>query len=143
MPDDAALVPEEIAPEDKNRNEVLGARVNLYMAAKKWDMAAAIASHLVKVEPEKMRLGESVSAYSIRRSESVEKAGAILLRAQAIHPKVAMIAFNLACYASVRGRLEEAKRRLRGAIALDKDIRELAIDDEDLKPLWDWVADLE
>ena len=88
MPDDAALVPEEIAPEDKNRNEVLGARVNLYMAAKKWDMAAAIASHLVKVEPEKMRLGESVSAYSIRRSESVEKAEAILLRAQAIHPKV-------------------------------------------------------
>jgi hypothetical protein len=41
-----------IAPEEKNRNEVLGARVNLYMAAKKWDMAAAIASHLVKVEPE-------------------------------------------------------------------------------------------
>ena len=54
-----------------------------------------------------------------------------------------MIAFNLACYASVRGRLEEAKRRIRGAIALNKDIRELAIDDEDLKPLWDWVADLE
>jgi hypothetical protein len=26
---------EEIAPEDKNRNEVLGARVVLYMAAKK------------------------------------------------------------------------------------------------------------
>ena len=41
---------EEIAPEDKTRNEVLGARVNLYMAAKKWDMAAAVASHLVKVE---------------------------------------------------------------------------------------------
>ena len=29
MFDDAALVLEEIAPEDKNRNEVLGARVNL------------------------------------------------------------------------------------------------------------------
>jgi hypothetical protein len=34
------------------RNEVLGARVNLDMAAKKWDMVAALASHLVKVEPE-------------------------------------------------------------------------------------------
>ncbi len=33
MFDDAALVLEEIAPEDKNRNEVLGARVNLYMVA--------------------------------------------------------------------------------------------------------------
>ena len=35
MFDAAALVLEEIAPEDKTRNEVLGARVNLYMAAKK------------------------------------------------------------------------------------------------------------
>jgi hypothetical protein len=52
MFDDAAMVLEEIAPEDKNRNEVLGARVNLYMAAKKWDMAAAVASHLVKVYPQ-------------------------------------------------------------------------------------------
>ena len=43
--DAAALVLEEIAPEDKNRNEVLGARVNRYMAA-------AVASHLVKVDPE-------------------------------------------------------------------------------------------
>ena len=51
MLDDAETALEEIAPEDKNRNEVLGARVALYMAAKKWDMAAAVASHLVKVEP--------------------------------------------------------------------------------------------
>ena len=34
MFDDAALVLEEIAPEDKNRTEVLGARVVLYLAAK-------------------------------------------------------------------------------------------------------------
>ena len=142
MFDDAALVLEEIAPEDKNRNEVLGARVNLYMAAKKWDMAAAVASHLVKVDPETAGWWISL-AYAVRRTESVEKAEAILLRAQAIHPKVAMIAFNLACYASVTGRMEEAKERLRHAIELDKDIRGLALDDEDLKPLWDWIAGLE
>jgi len=46
MFDAAALVLEEIAPEDKNRNEVLGARVALYMAAKKWDMAAAVPATL-------------------------------------------------------------------------------------------------
>jgi lipopolysaccharide biosynthesis regulator YciM len=44
--------PRQIEPEDKTRQEVLGARIELYMAAKKWDMAAAVASHLVKVEPE-------------------------------------------------------------------------------------------
>jgi hypothetical protein len=54
-----------------------------------------------------------------------------------------MIAFNLACYASVMGRIEEARERLRYAIDLDKDIRRLALDDEDVKPLWDWIAGLE
>ncbi len=53
MFDDAALVLEEIALGDKNRNEVLGARVNLYLAAaKKWNMAAVVASHLVNVDPQ-------------------------------------------------------------------------------------------
>ena len=74
--------------------------------------------------------------------KAIVKAKAILLRAQAIHPKVAMIAFNLACYASVTGRMEEAKERLRHAIDLDKDIRRLALDDADLKPLWDWIGGL-
>ena len=142
MFDAAALVLEEIAPEDKTRNEVLGARVNLYMAAKKWDMAATVASHLVKVEPGTAGWWISL-AYSIRRIKGADKAEAILLRAQAIHPKVAMIAFNLACYASVTGRMEEAKERLQHAIDLDKEIRLLAVDDEDLKPLWDWIAGLE
>ena len=39
--------------------------------------------------------------------------------------------------------MEEAKERLRHAINLDKDIRKLALDDEDLKPLWDWITDLQ
>jgi Flp pilus assembly protein TadD len=142
MFDEAAQVLEEIEPEEKTRNEVLGARVNPYMEAKKRNMAAAVASHLVKVDPATAGWWISL-AYAVRRTESVENAEAILLRAQAIHPKVAIIAFNLACYASVTGRMEEAKERLRHAIDLDKDIRRLALDDEDLKPLWDWLAGLE
>ena len=91
-------------------------------------------------------------AYALRRTESIEKAEAILLRAHkifsalpmntAIHPKVAMIAFNLACYASVTSRLEEAKERLRHAIELDSGIRGLALDEKDLHPLWDWIGGL-
>jgi Flp pilus assembly protein TadD len=115
MFDSAAQVLEEIAPEDKNRTEVLGMRVQLYMAAKKWDMAAAVASHIMKVEPENEAWWITL-AYSVRRIEGVEKAETILLRGQAIHPKNALIAFSLACYASVTGRLEEAKERLRRAI---------------------------
>ena len=68
MLDDAALALEEIAPEDKNRTEVLGARVVLYMAAKKWDMAAAVARHLVKLQPENARWWINL-AYSVMRIE--------------------------------------------------------------------------
>ena len=49
---------------------------------------------------------------------------------------------NLASYASVTGRTEEAKVRLRHAIDLDKGIRRLALDVEDLRPLWDWISEL-
>jgi tetratricopeptide (TPR) repeat protein len=100
-------------------------------------MAAAVASQLVKVDPKAAGWWISL-AYALKR----KKAEAILLRAQATHPKVAMIVFNLAWYASVTGRMEEAKQRLRYAIDLDKDIRELARDDEDLKPPWDWIGGL-
>jgi hypothetical protein len=51
-----------------------------------------------------------------------------------------MIEFNLACYASVTGRFEEAKAQLKRAIELEKEIRRLPLDDEDLKSFWDWIA---
>ena len=70
MLDDAALALEEIEPEDKTRNEVLEARVSLYMAAKKWDMAASVASHLVKVEPEETGWWINL-AYATRRAAEV------------------------------------------------------------------------
>jgi Flp pilus assembly protein TadD len=142
MLDDAALALEEIEPEDKTRAEVLGARVILYTAANKWDMAAAVARHLVEIEAERPEWWINL-AYSSRRSESIADAEAILLRARDIHPTNAVIAFNLACYASVTGRVEEAKDRLKHAISLDKEIRELAVCDEDLQGLRDWIASLE
>jgi len=50
---------------------------------------------------------------------------------------------NLASYASVTGRTEEAKVRLRNAIDLDEGVRRLALDVKDLRPLWDWIGGLE
>jgi Flp pilus assembly protein TadD len=141
MLDDAALVLEEIEPEDKTRSEVLGARVGICLAAKKWEMAAAVASHLVKTEPENSGWWIQL-AYATRRYESIESAEAILLRARELHHDNAVIEFNLACYASVAGRFEEAKARLKRAIELDKQFQKVAIDDEDLRPLWEWIVDL-
>ena len=142
MFDEATRALEEIAPADESRVEVLGARLELYMAARKWRMAAVVADHLVKVVPQNPSWWIQM-AYAIRRCDTIDKAEAILLRAQEIHPKNVIILLNLASYASLAGRLEEAKSRLRHAIDLNKGARRLALNVEDLRPLWDWISSLD
>jgi Flp pilus assembly protein TadD len=102
-------------------------------------MAVTVGSHLVKTDPDNPSAWINL-AYSVRRAESIERAEEILLKARDLHPKSALIVFYLACYASVAGRMEEAKGRLRHAINLDKDIRRLALDDKDLRPMCDWIG---
>lgn len=48
--------------------------------------------------------------------------------------------YNLACYDSVLGELEMAKARLQHALKIDPGMRLAALDDEDLKPLWDEIG---
>ena len=86
MFEEAAMILEEIASEDETHKEVLGARLYLYLATKKWSRAAAVAKHLVKAEAENAAWWIQL-AYSVRRAESVENAEAILLRASEVHPK--------------------------------------------------------
>jgi hypothetical protein len=91
MFEDAAQALEEIEPEDKTRNEVLYARVDIYLAAKKWHMAAAVARHLVKADPRNPTAWINL-AYAVRPTESIEQAEAILLKARTLYPKSALIA---------------------------------------------------
>ena len=139
MFDEAACALEEIDAEDKGRKEVLGARVDLYVAAEKWSLVAEVARHLVELEPENAAWWINL-AYATRRAESIEKAQALLLQARKLHPANAIIAFNLSCYACVTGRIEDAKTHLKHAIALDSKIRGLALRDEDLQTLWSWIS---
>lgn len=141
MFDEAALALGEIAPEDELRVEVRKARLALYLAERKWRKAAAVAGELVKAMPENATWWIQM-AYAVRRSETIEKAEAILLQAHEIHPRNVIILLNLASYASVTGRTEEAKVRLRRAIGLNRGAQRLALDVEDLRPLWDWISGL-
>jgi predicted Zn-dependent protease len=73
MFEDAAQALEEIEPEDKTRNEVLYARVDIYLAAKKWHLAAAVASRLVKADPGNPAAWINL-AYAVRRAENIQAA---------------------------------------------------------------------
>jgi hypothetical protein len=63
----------------------------------------------------------------------------VLLKARAWLPTDPLILFNLACCASATGRIEEAKLHLGHAIDLDENLQRLALDNEDLRLLWDWI----
>jgi tetratricopeptide (TPR) repeat protein len=142
MLEQAAEALAKIRQEDEGRDEVRRVRLDLYMAGKQWDLAASIATQLLKADPNDPATWVNL-AYSTRRAQGLKEAEAILLRAREVHPDHALIAYNLACYASAAGRLEEAKERLQHAFNLDKNLRAMAVEDPDFRPLWNWIDRLE
>ena len=54
-------------------------------------------------------------------------------------PNVAILHYNLACYICQLGDLEKAKTTLHRAFKLEPQFRVMALDDEDLKPLWETI----
>lgn len=51
-------------------------------------------------------------------------------------PDVRIFHYNLACYLCQLGDLDWAKEPLSRAFTLDSSMRVMALDDEDLQPLW-------
>lgn len=72
-----------------------------------------------------------------RPAESLDAAKRILLDALEHHPNSAILHYNLACYECQMGELDVAKARVGHAIKLDPGFAMMALDDEDLKPLWE------
>lgn len=134
MLSDAAAELALLPAEEQMNPVVVALRVDVHMASREWAAGAELSAGMVEREPEIPGWWINY-AYCTRRAESVERAEQILLDAQARHPREAMIVYNLACYASVTGRLAEARERLDRAIALDAQVEVLAREDEDLAPL--------
>ena len=61
----------------------------------------------------------------------------ILLEALEKFPNDAMTNYNLGCYACQLGDMDNAKKFVGDAIKLDSKYKLMALDDEDLEPLWD------
>ena len=141
MLSDASRELDAVPPEHRESLDVIGIKLSLAMAVKDWSLAAELARHMVTAQPDEPSWWINL-AYSVRRCQTIEQAEEILLQAAIQHPKEVMIHFNLACYASVTGRLAIAAERLQQAIALNPKIRQLALEDEDLQPLRESIAHL-
>ncbi|MEY4387385.1 MAG: hypothetical protein RLY20_2668 [Verrucomicrobiota bacterium] len=106
---------------------------------KDWAAALVVAQKLVEVAPDNVS-GWLHRAYALRRvaGGGLPQAWNVLLPAAKQFPQQTLVAFNLACYACQMNRLDEAREWLERARVIEgvDAINQMALADEDLKPLW-------
>jgi tetratricopeptide (TPR) repeat protein len=127
---------EKIDPFNRAAPEVLSVRLAIYHGLKKWELMREIAKRLADFQPNDIQWITSY-AYATRRAESILAAKEILLNAESKFSREAIIKYNLACYCCQTGEIENAKNYLKEAFEIDPTWRIAALDDDDLKPLWD------
>ena len=106
---------------------------------KQWEQALQTARALLAAAPERSS-GWLHQAYALRRvpAGSVQSAWDALMPAVEKFPKEPTIPYNLACYACQMKQLELAREWLRRAMGIGDEthIKEMALGDPDLRPLW-------
>jgi Flp pilus assembly protein TadD len=91
----------------------------------------------VTVEPKNdyAWIGRSYALHELKRTQDAYD---LLLPAKRKFPKNWTVPYNLACYCAQLNRLDEAEKWLKKSMAInEKAVKTMAIDDPDLKPLWD------
>jgi Flp pilus assembly protein TadD len=135
-----------ITPALLNHPDVLEVRWAICAAGASWDAAVDVAEALVGAAPERSS-GWVHRAYALRRARGggLQLAWAALRPAFEKFPKEDLIPYNLACYAAQFGRLDEAWEWLHKAMEAAGDvkvIKERALSDSDLQPLWERIREL-
>lgn len=132
---DAATELDRVHVNDRLSPPVLAVRLDLAMAAKHWDTAAAIGRELSRMTPENEQAWIS-RAFALRELNRVAEARDVLLEAEPLHgAKCALLHYNLACYFCLLGDLETARERLKRAFEMEPKLKKDARDDADLAAL--------
>ena len=142
---DAQVELDQISPVCQQHPDVLDIRWTIYTHEKRWSDALEVARAEVAMKPEDSA-GWLHCAYALRRAEKggLPQAWDALLPAAEKFPTEPVIAYNLSCYACQLQQLEQARLWLKRAIAAgQKDaIIQMALADDDLKPLWAEIKQL-
>ncbi len=136
-PGEAAAELARVSPAAAAHPDVLEARWRLCACERRWADALTIARALQTAIPNSP-VGWIDHAFALHELNRTPEAQAVLLPAVRRFPRTLVIPYNLACYACQLGRLDDARRWLDRAVALrDRDaIRRMALNDDDLEPLW-------
>ena len=140
--DEALADLHRVSARNRHHPDVLEIRWAVLAHQKDWTAALEAARTILRVSP-KRSSGWLHCAYALRRvpEGGLQAAWDALLPAFIKFPEEPVIPFNLACYACQLDRLDDARVWLDRAfqIGSEADIRDMALHDADLKPLWDEI----
>ena len=137
---------ENISPSEKNHPVVLEMRFQILAKKGEWDACRDIARLITQQLPN-FAGGWLHLAYAARRATggSEQAAFDILQPVSERFPDEPTIPYNLACYVCQLGNLPEARKWLKRAFAIGgrKEMKLMALNDADLKPLWEEIPAME
>jgi tetratricopeptide (TPR) repeat protein len=143
--EDAVAELNHIPPTQRLHIDVLQFRWQLEATRTDWDAALTVARDLLRFAPDN-GANWLHYAYALRRARDggLDKAFAALEPAAQTFLAEPVIPFNLACYACQMGNLDQARQWLLRSIAIGgkKYITLMALNDDDLKPLWKEIEQL-
>ncbi|MGC3958454.1 MAG: tetratricopeptide repeat protein [Verrucomicrobiota bacterium] len=132
-----------ISPKAQGRLEVLSVRWGILAQFKLWEQCVVVAERMVTLAPDEV-LGWIHRSYALHELKRTQTARDQLLPAVSLFPKFETIPYNLACYECQLGNLAAARDWFRRAWQLHDraDLKERALEDLDLKPLWPEIKQL-
>lgn len=124
----------------------LDLRWRISAALLEWDQGVELGEQLIALAPESAE-GWLRLAFALRRSSrgGLQRAWDALRPAADQFPEEETIAYNLACYATQLGRLDEGWEWFLRALVISANsavMRRLGLEDNDLQPLWDRIRGL-
>jgi Flp pilus assembly protein TadD len=136
---------DRITHERQTHPDVLEVRWIVLAQNRRWDAALETARTLVKRAPHRCS-GWLHQAYSLRRAgkDGLQQAWKALLPVYEKFPREPTIPYNLSCYACQMDQLEEARAWLRRALKIGgkEKVKQMALGDPDLQPLWEEIRKL-
>jgi tetratricopeptide (TPR) repeat protein len=136
MPEDALAELDELTV---GSSLALHLRVDALFRLQDWRAALEIALPMTEQEPADPAWWIQ-AAYAQRRARSIQSAEILLRKALRHHPGHALIQYNLACYACVQDRTDEARELVSRAIESDPaQVLAMAKKDPDLLAIRPWL----
>jgi tetratricopeptide (TPR) repeat protein len=133
-----------IPPDKQHCPAVLVLRFQIFAKALQWERASETAKEIATTTPDDS-FGWVHWAYALHELKRTQQAYDVVSSVVARFPQEATMRYNLACYSCQLDKPEEAMGWLKQAFTMDeeKKFRELALEDQDLKPLWKQIRGMQ